>query len=97
MPRARRARRAIARAIPILGVILGGMALWEVLKAALGIPDFKLPHTYAIVGELFRRTGRGDLWVAAPGRNPLLTGGGALVGFLGRGLPGFTLPAPVIH
>ncbi len=87
----------LARAIPIAGVILGGMVLWEILKGALGIPDFKLPHTYAILGELFRRTGRGELWIAALGRNALVTGGEALTGFLIGGIAGFAIAAAFVH
>jgi NitT/TauT family transport system permease protein len=97
MPRTGRAGRSVARAIPVAGVIVGGAVLWEVLKAALAIPDFKLPHTYSILGELFRRTGRGDLWIAALGRNALVTGGEALAGFLIGGLAGFAIAAAFIH
>jgi NitT/TauT family transport system permease protein len=78
-------------------VIIGGMLVWEVVKAAFGIPDFKLPHTYAILGELFRRTGRGELWLTALGRNALVTGGEALAGFLLGGLAGFVIAAAFIH
>ena len=77
--------------------MLGGLLLWEILKGALGIPDFKLPHTYAILGELFRRTGRGEVWLAALGRNALLTGGEALVGFLMGGFAGFAIAVAFIH
>jgi NitT/TauT family transport system permease protein len=72
------------------------VALWEILKAAFAIPDFKLPHTYAILGELFRRTGRGELWIAALGRNALATGGEALAGFLIGGIAGFAIAAAFI-
>ena len=92
-----RPHAAVARAFPVAGVIIGGMLLWEFVKAAFGIPDFKLPHTYAILGELFRRTGRGELWLAALGRNALVTGGEALVGFLMGGLAGFAIAAAFIH
>jgi NitT/TauT family transport system permease protein len=88
---------AVARAFPVAGVIIGGMLLWEFVKAAFGIPDFKLPHAYAILGELFRRTGRGELWLAALGRNALVTGGEALVGFVMGGLAGFVIAAGFIH
>jgi NitT/TauT family transport system permease protein len=97
MPCTGRGRGVVARAIPVVGVIVGGVVLWEVLKAALGIPDFKLPHTYAIVGELFRRTGRGELWIAALGRNALVTGGEALAGFLIGGIAGFGIAAAFIR
>lgn len=87
----------MTRAIPVVGVIVGGMLVWEVLKGLLGIPDFKLPHAYAILGELFRRTGRGELWVAALGRNALVTGGEALAGFTMGGLAGFLIAVAFIH
>jgi NitT/TauT family transport system permease protein len=87
----------VARAIPIAGVILGGILVWEALKSVLGIPDFKLPHTYAVLGELFRRTGRGELWFVALGRNALVTGGEALAGFLMGGLGGFLIAVVFIH
>jgi NitT/TauT family transport system permease protein len=87
----------VARAFPVAGVIIGGMLLWELVKAVFAIPDFKLPHTYAILGELFRRTGRGELWLVALGRNALVTGGEALVGFLAGGLAGFVIAALFIH
>jgi len=87
----------VTRALPVAGVVIGGILLWEILKAALGIPDFKLPHTYAIVGELFRRTGRDELWLAALGRNALVTGGEALAGFLMGGIAGFAIAAAFIH
>jgi NitT/TauT family transport system permease protein len=77
--------------------VLCGLAVWEGAKAAWGIPDFKLPHTYAILGELFRRTGRGDLWLVALGRNAFVTGGEALVGFLLGGLGGFLIAVVFIQ
>lgn len=77
--------------------MVGGVVLWEVLKSALGIPDFKLPHTYAIAAELFRRTGRDELWIAALGRNALVTGGEALAGFFLGGVAGFAIAAAFIH
>ncbi len=83
--------------VPVLGVIVGAVAAWEVLKTTLGIPDFKLPHTYAILGELFRRTGAGELWLIALGRNAVVTGYEALVGFLMGGLAGFLIAVLFIH
>jgi NitT/TauT family transport system permease protein len=88
---ARRPSAGLFRALPVVAVVVGSMALWEILKAVLGIPDFKLPHTYAILGELFRRTGRGELWVVALGRNALVTGGEAVAGFLLGGAAGFLI------
>lgn len=85
------------RGLVLAGVVLGALALWEGLKAAWGIPDYKLPHTYAIVGELFRRTGRGELWLVALGRNALTTGGEALAGFLLGGVAGFAIAVAFIH
>lgn len=94
-PRDRRGN-AVRGLVP-LAVILGGLALWEGVKAAWAIPDFKLPHAYAIIGELFRRTGRGELWVVALGRNALVTGGEALAGFAMGGLAGFLIAVVFIH
>lgn len=94
-PRDRRGNAA--RGLVPLAVILGGLALWEGVKAAWAIPDFKLPHAYAILGELFRRTGRGELWVVALGRNALVTGGEALAGFAMGGLAGFLIAVVFIH
>ena len=85
------------RAIPVVVVIAGGVLLWEALKGILGIPDFKLPHSYAILGELFRRTGRGELWLAALSRNALVTWGEALAGFTAGGLAGCLLAVVFIH
>jgi NitT/TauT family transport system permease protein len=90
-------RSGVARGWVPLGVVLCGLAVWEGAKAAWGIPDFKLPHTYAILGELFRRTGRGDLWLVALGRNAFVTGGEALVGFLLGGLGGFLIAVVFIQ
>ncbi len=92
-----RREHGLTRLIPVLGVIIGWVALWELLKAALGIPDFKLPHTYAILDELFRRTGRGELWLVALGRNALVTGGEALTGFLMGGAAGFLIAVGFIY
>ena len=85
------------RGLVLAGVVLGALALWEGLKAVWGIPDYKLPHTYAILGELFRRTGRGELWLVALGRNALTTGGEALAGFLLGGIAGFAIAVAFIH
>jgi NitT/TauT family transport system permease protein len=78
-------------------VLAAGMAVWEASKAAFGIPEFKLPHTYAILGELFRRTGAGELWIVALGRNARVTGVEALVGFLLGGAAGFLIAVLFIH
>lgn len=96
-PRSGKGLRGGARGIIILGVILGGMALWEAVKAAWRIPDFKLPHTYAILSELFRRTGVGELWIVALGRNALVTGREALIGFLAGGIAGFVIAVVFIN
>jgi len=84
------------RGVIVLAVVLAGMALWEGVKAVWRIPDFKLPHTYAILGELFRRTGAGELWVVALGRNALVTGREAAVGFLAGGIAGFAIAVAFI-
>ena len=85
------------RALTSLGVILAAMAAWEASKAVWRIPDFKLPHSYAILAELIRRTGDGELWLVVLARNALVTGGEALVGFLMGGLAGFLIAVVFIH
>lgn len=95
--RAGREQPGLIRALPVVGVIAGSMAAWEVLKGLFGIPDFKLPHTYAILAELFRRTGSGELWIVVLGRNALVTGGEALTGFLLGGAAGFLIAVLFIH
>ena len=85
------------RALTSLGVILAAMAAWEASKAVWRIPDFKLPHSYAILAELIRRTGNGELWLVVLGRNALVTGGEALAGFLMGGLAGFLIAVVFIH
>ena len=94
---ARPSRSGVVRALPHLTVLAAGLAVWEASKAAFGIPEFKLPHTYAILGELFRRTGAGDLWIVALGRNAQVTGVEALVGFLLGGTAGFLIAVLFIH
>src|SRR5206468_4763933 len=91
-----RARPAVRALVPV-GIVLAGMAAWEILKALWQIPDFKLPHSYAILGELIRRTGNGELWLVVLGRNALVTGGEALVGCLMGGLAGFLIAVGFIH
>jgi NitT/TauT family transport system permease protein len=91
-----RARPAVRALVPV-GIVLAGMAAWEILKALWQIPDFKLPHSYAILGELIRRTGNGELWLVVLGRNALVTGGEALAGFLMGGLAGFLIAVGFIH
>ena len=58
--------------------------LWEASKALFGIPDYKLPHITAILGEFGARTqgGSGPIWALLMLQNAGVTFGEALGGFV---------------
>lgn len=68
--------------VPLLTVALIAVA-WEGAKALLGIPDYKLPHLAAIVGQFGERTqgGAGPVWAVLALQNASVTLGEAVMGF----------------
>ncbi|GAB4215129.1 MAG: hypothetical protein OHK0022_54660 [Roseiflexaceae bacterium] len=67
--------------------------LWEGTKLLFAIPDQKLPHLSAVLGQFFLRTqgGNGPIWAALALQNALVTFGEALGGFVLGGLLGCLL------
>lgn len=67
--------------------------LWEGGKLLLAIPDQKLPHLSAVLGQFVLRTqgGSGPLWASLALENALVTFGEALGGFVIGGLLGCLL------
>lgn len=84
---------ALRRALPVAGVIVALLALWEGSKLLLGIPDQRLPHLGAIVETMFTRTqgGAGPLLLVQMLTNAWATFRVALGGFLIGTLLGFLL------
>jgi NitT/TauT family transport system permease protein len=83
----------VRRALPVLGVIVALLAVWEGSKLLFGISDQKLPHVSAVVGILFSRSqgGNGPLLLVQILLNAWATfrvafGGFAIGALLGFGL-----------
>lgn len=98
------ARAGARRIAPILAVIVVALCLWEGLKLLLAIPDQRLPHLGAIVGDMFTRTqgGQGDLLIVQMLRNAWATfrvacGGFAIGALLGFGLAVLFVQVPVLE
>ncbi len=67
------------------------LVLWEGVKLFWALPAYKLPHTYEILAEFFRTTGRGELWIWVMMKNGAITWYEAFTGFVFGGLAGFGL------
>ena len=78
---------------PLLSIflILAVVAVWEGAKAAFNIPTYMLPHVHEILGDFFRRGGRGELWLGIMAQNAAYTAWEALIGFLLGGAAGLGL------
>lgn len=98
------ARAALGRALPVAGVVLLLLALWEGAKLLFAIPDQRLPHLAAIVETMFSRTqgGAGPLLLTQMLLNAWATFRVALGGFvigalLGCGLAVLFLQLPILE
>lgn len=78
---------------PLLSIllVLVVVAVWEGAKAAFNIPTYMLPHVHEILGDFFRRGGRGELWLGIMAQNAAYTAWEALIGFLLGGTAGLVL------
>lgn len=83
----------LRRALPVVGVVLALLALWEGSKFVFGFSDQRLPHLSAIGETLFSRTqgGSGNLLIVQMSLNAWATFRVAAGGFLIGGLLGFGL------
>ncbi len=84
-------QRAGRRTAGVVAFALALVVLWEGSKALWGIPTYKLPHTYDIVAEFFRRGGDGQLILTLMVQNAAVTAAEALAGFILGGLAGLAL------
>ncbi|NJK81167.1 MAG: ABC transporter permease subunit [Chloroflexaceae bacterium] len=84
---------ALQQVLPVLGVLLALLALWEGSKLLLAIPDSRLPHVVDVISVLFTRTqgGEGPLLLVRMLQNAWATFGVALGGFVFGGVLGFLL------
>lgn len=92
-PLVRHVRSAVRRVLPIIGVILSLLILWEASKLVFAISDQRLPHLSALVETMFSRTrgGDGPLLITQMLLNAWATFRTALGGFLLGSLLGFGL------
>lgn len=76
--------RAVRRWLAPLALLLALALVWEAAKVVLGIPDQKLPHLMAVLGQFGARTqgGSGPAWAVLALQNALVTLGEALGGFV---------------
>ncbi len=72
-------------------LLLAVVAVWEGAKAAFNVPTYMLPHVHEILGDFFRRGGRGELWLGIMAQNAAYTAWEALIGFLLGGAAGLVL------
>jgi NitT/TauT family transport system permease protein len=86
-PRARTVRRRAASLAIAAGIVL----VWEAAKLLFNIPTYMLPHVHEILGEFFRRGGRGDLWGVLVAQNAAYTAWSAFTGFVAGGVAGLGL------
>lgn len=84
-------RRRDRRALRSLLLIAAIVVIWEGAKAAFNIPTYMLPHVHEILGDFFRRGGRGELWLGIMAQNAAYTAWEALIGFLLGGAAGLVL------
>lgn len=85
--------RVVRRAVPVIGMIVALLCLWEGAKVVFAIPDQRLPHLSAIVETMFVRTqgGTGNALIVQMLQNAWATfqtaaGGFVIGGLLGLGL-----------
>jgi NitT/TauT family transport system permease protein len=92
-PRASTWTQAVRRWLPPLAIVLVLAILWEVAKASLAIPDNKLPHLTAVLGEFGQPTrgGTGPIWAVLMAQNAWATLQVALLGFAIGGVLGCLL------
>ncbi len=71
------------RWLPPVLLLVALLMVWESVKLLFQVPDYKLPHVFAIVGEFGTRTrgGSGPLWAELMLQNAAATFGVALLGF----------------
>lgn len=84
-------RQPKRRPLLSISLILAVVAVWEGAKAAFNIPTYMLPHVHEILGDFFRRGGRGELWLGIMAQNAAYTAWEALIGFLLGGAAGLVL------
>jgi NitT/TauT family transport system permease protein len=82
-------RRWLAPFVIIIGILI----VWEGAKLLFSIPDYRLPHVGAILGEFGQRTqgGQGPPWIVLMLRNAAATFGVAAAGFAIGGVLGCLL------
>jgi NitT/TauT family transport system permease protein len=85
--------RRIANYIAAFVLLIG---LWEGLKVAFALPDYKLPHLWAIGEAFMRPTPKGLVLVVLLG-DTLYTALEAVSGFCMGGLAGFLLAVIFVH
>ncbi|MGH2376418.1 MAG: ABC transporter permease [bacterium] len=85
------ARAPKRRPLLSISLVLALVVVWEGAKAAFNIPTYMLPHVHEILGDFFRRGGRGELWLGIMAHNAAYTAWEALVGFLLGGAAGLVL------
>ena len=81
------------RSLPVIGVVVALLCLWEAAKLLFSISDQRLPHLSAIVETMFTRTqgGNGPLLLVQMLTNAWATFRVAFGGFVIGGLLGFGL------
>lgn len=84
-------RQPKRRPLLSISLILAVVAVWEGAKAAFNIPTYMLPHVHEILGDFFRRGGRGELWLGIMAQNAAYTAWEALIGFVLGGAAGLVL------
>jgi NitT/TauT family transport system permease protein len=78
-------------------VIAAIILVWEGGKAVFGIPSYKLPHLYEILGDFLRRGAGGELWVWIMAQNAAYTALEGVVGFVVGGSAGLLLAIVFAH
>ncbi len=90
-------RRRGRRVLAFTGVALAVAVLWEGSKVLRGIPTYKLPHIYEILGEFLRHGGNGQLVLVLMSQNAAVTAYEAVAGFVLGGVAGFGLGVLFVH
>ncbi|MGQ0570743.1 MAG: ABC transporter permease [Armatimonadota bacterium] len=83
--------RSARRKALSLAIVAGIIVLWEAAKIVFNIPTYMLPHVHEVLGEFFRRGGRGELWAVIVAHNAAYTAWSAFTGFVVGGAAGLAL------
>jgi len=87
----------LPRAARSLGFLAAIVAVWEGGKALFGIPAYKLPHVYEILGDFLREGAGGERWAWIMAQNAGYTALESVVGFALGGAAGLALAVLFAH